>query len=91
MMYAKGKKEAERIADDAEDLFVTDDGICLFLCDDSTLFLSKNGGKKVKITDELYDLGYTAGMVIIFTDYDDGEYNISVCTGGTKFKELLTY
>ena len=91
LMYAKGKKEAERIADDAEDLFVTDDGICLFLCDDSTLFLSKNGGKKVKITDELYDLGYTAGMVIIFTDYDDGEYNISVCTGGTKFKELLTY
>ena len=87
LMYQKGTRDAKDVCDDVEEMIVANDGTCLFLSDGS-FFTSRNGGKKVKITDEFEDL-YVAGTgIYLETDYDDGEYTVQYSAKGGKFKTI---
>ena len=89
LFYQKGTGKAKKISDDVDGGIVTIGDIYLFSSDDE-LYSSKNGGKKVKISDEIHDLDMTATAIYLWTDYDDGEFNFSVLTKGSKFKEILS-
>ena len=95
LMYQKGTKEAKQIGDDVEQISMTFDDYCLFLCDYSgnsgTLYATRNGSKKEKITDECYDFTCALNATYLWTDYDDGDFNFSVATKGTKFKAIYEY
>ena len=87
LMYQKGTRDAKYVCDDVEEMIVANDGTCLFLSNGS-FFTSRNGGKKVKITDEFEDL-YVAGTgIYLETDYDDGEYTVQYSAKGGKFKTI---
>ena len=55
---------------------------------DEELYSSKNGGKKVKIHDEIDDIDMSGTTIYLWTDYDDGEFTFSALTKGSKFKEI---
>ena len=90
LIWQKGTKEGKRIADDVDYVFTTHDGYCFYESDDE-LFSVKDGGKKVRIADDLYDIYITGSVFYLWTDYEDGEFNFYACTKGNKFKELYTY
>lgn len=90
LIFQKGTKEGKRIADDVEGLLITHDDYCFFGSDEE-IYSTHNGGKKVKISDEIGDMNISATVVVIWTDYDDGEYNISAATKGNKFKPIYEY
>ena len=90
LIWQKGTKEGKRIADDVDYVFTTHDGYCFFESDDE-LFSVKDGGKKVRIADDLYDIYVTGSVFYLWTDYEDGEFNFYACTKGNKLKELYTY
>ena len=74
-------------ATEGKEYIMKDGDICLFSSDEE-LYSSKNGGKKVKISDDIYDIAMTGTAIYLWTDYDDGEFTFSVLTNGSKFKEL---
>ena len=73
-----------------EGLLITHDDYCFFGSDEE-IYSTKNGGKKVLISDEIGDMTITATVVVIWTDYDDGDYNISAATKGNKFTPIYEY
>lgn len=90
LIFQKGTKEGKRVGDDVEGILMTHDDYCFFGADEE-IYSTKNGGKKVLISDEIDDIYITATVVVIWTDYDDGDYNISVTTKGNKFKPIYEY
>ena len=90
LIFQKGTKEGKRVADDAEGLMITADDCCFFGSDEE-IYSTKNGGKKVLISDEIDDIFISATVVVIWTDYDDGECNISAATKGDKFTPIYEY
>ena len=90
LIFQKGTKEGKRVGDDVEGILITHDDYCFFGSDDE-VYGTKNGSKKVLISDEMDDMNITATVVVIWTDYDDGDCNISVATKGNKFKPIYEY
>jgi len=90
LIFQKGTKEGKRVGDDVEGILITHDDYCFFGSDDE-VYGTKNGSKKVLISDEMDDMSITATVVVIWTDYDDGDCNISVATKGNKFKPIYEY
>jgi len=90
LIFQKGTKEGKRVADDVEGLLITHDDYCLFGSDEE-IYSTNNGGKKVKLSDDIYDLYMSATVIYMWTDYDDGECNISVSTKGVKFDPVYEY
>lgn len=90
LIFQKGTKEGKDVADDVEGLMISADDYCFFGSDDE-LYSVRNGGKEERISDEFDDLYMTATVIYIWTDYDDGEYNIYAATKGDKFKPVYEY
>lgn len=93
LFYLSGASRPKKVADDVSPgLCLTADGTLYFFVDYSgnsgTLYYSRNGGKRVKVSDDAYDVFATASGVFYCANYSSasGTYDVYRSVGGSRFK-----
>lgn len=95
LWYQKGTKDAKRIADDVNDLVMTQDDYALFLTEyysySGILYASINGGEKQRVHDDVYSIfgSNTATYYYANYDYDDNTKDLYGTTGKLNFNLII--
>lgn len=92
LWYRKDSDAPKRIAEDASAVFVTHDGIALFLTDYGsdvgTLYSCKNGGKKTYIFEDCTAVVPYSTATMVITKEDANARTIYTADKGTDFKTV---
>lgn len=95
LMYIKGKKEPQKVADDVYyNVVVAENGSCYFLVDykngSGTLYISTNGKERKAVSgaDEVAQVGLFGDKVVYYEETDEG-YDLYLAKPGKSFERLL--
>lgn len=90
LKYVKSKQKLVKLSDDVTSFACTKDGAtCYFVVDYETLYLSKNGGKKVKIKEE-DNVSVTNYLDVTMVKIYEDDTTTSYIANGKKLKEVFS-
>lgn len=87
----EGSKDARRIASDVSSIYMTHDGILLFINDDDTLYSCSNGKDYDRVADDVDSVlsTFTATYYFVEVDRDEYKYDVYAAVSGTRFERIL--